>query len=302
MLFRSLWLQPQRQVVLQRDRKALEELWDSYLHGKGPLQYLVGRSPWRDLVLDVGPGVLIPRQETEMLVELVFQAHRRESIAGGVDALSPRPAPSLWADLGTGSGCLAIALAQAFPKSRGWAVDLCAAALAQASRNLEAQGIGERVSLLAGSWWDPLQPWWGRLELVVANPPYIPSDLVTALEPVVRDHEPTLALDGGADGLTCLRAIIGSAPQALAPGGLLLVEHHQGQSGAVLELMRAAGLLHPRAHRDLEGVSRFASAVAPVATAPAGSGRAPTGPEQPQRIDGRAPLPGSDLSQLASPD
>ena len=127
------------------------------------------------------------------------------------------------------------------------------------------------------------------------------SGVVPALDPVVRDHEPRLALDGGADGLTCLRAIVATSPRALAPGGLLLLEHHKGQSGEVLELMRAAGLLHPRPHRDLEGVLRFASAIAPHATAAADVPTASTAPERPLRIDARAPLPGSGLPELASP-
>ncbi len=260
-----LWLQPQRQVVLQRNRSALEAIWRAYLRGDGPLQYLVGRCPWRDLILEVGPGVLIPRQETELLVELLQLTQCAAGPVGaGLDraeeALGPPPAPALWADLGTGSGCLAIALARAFPGSKGLAVDVSGAALAQAARNLDSLGLSERVTLLQGSWWDPLQPWWGQLELVVANPPYIPSSVVNQLDPMVRDHEPRLALDGGADGLRSLRAILASAPLALAPGGLLLVEHHHDQSAAVLALMDMAGLRQPRAHRDLEGVPRFASA------------------------------------------
>lgn len=260
-----LWLQPQRQVILQRNRSALEAIWGAYLRGEGPLQYLVGRSPWRDLILEVGPGVLIPRQETELLVELLLEPQSGVGPVGDGDAraeeaLSPCPAPALWADLGTGSGCLAIALARAFPASTGLAVDLSGAALAQAGRNLDALGLSERITLLQGSWWDPLQPWWGQLNLVVANPPYIPTRVVSQLDPMVRDHEPKMALDGGIDGLASLSAILAAAPLALAPGGRLLVEHHHDQSSAVLALMERVGLHQPRAHRDLEGVQRFASA------------------------------------------
>lgn len=286
----QLWLQPQRQVVLQRHRSALEAIWSAYLQGEGPLQYLVGRSPWRDLTLAVGPGVLIPRQETELLVELLLTTQRRDRLDGnafvrGQEALPPRPAPALWADLGTGSGCLAIALARAFQASTGLAVDLCGMALAQAGRNFQCLGLRERITLLQGSWWDPLRPWWGQLELVVANPPYIPSSLIPDLDPMVRDHEPRMALDGGADGLACLRAILDQAPRALAPGGLLLVEHHYDQSSAVLALMKQAGLCCSRAHRDLEGVPRFASACRPPSAAEAGSGTAANEPSASAGID-----------------
>ena len=111
-----------------------------------------------------------------------------------------------------------------------------------------------------GEWWQPLQPLAGQLDLVVSNPPYIPSAVVDGLEPVVRDHEPRLALDGGSDGLDALRLIIESAPQMLAPGGWLLLEHHHDQSAAVAELLGAAGLQECRQQRDLEGQLRFAVA------------------------------------------
>lgn len=293
-----LWLQPQRQVVLQRDRLALEAIWRAYLRGEGPLQYLVGRSPWRDLILEVGPAVLIPRQETELLVELLLQTqHGAGPIGGGhawaEEALAPRPAPALWADLGTGSGCLAIALGRAFPRSTGLAVDFSGAALAQAARNLEALGLSGRVTLLQGSWWDPLQPWWGQLDLVVANPPYIPSSVVSQLDPMVRDHEPRLALDGGADGLASLSAILAAAPLALAPGGLLLVEHHHDQSPAVLALMERVGLCQPRAHSDLEGVPRFASASRSHEAPGDGAPTAASGPVAPTGTDPPKALPSS---------
>jgi release factor glutamine methyltransferase len=174
------------------------------------------------------------------------------------------PAAALhWADLGTGSGCLAIALALALPAARGFAVEASGEALEQAAANLARAGVGDRCALLRSDWWTALEPWWGSLDLVVSNPPYIPSSLLPGLEPVVRDHEPALALDGGPDGLAALRSIVATAPQALAPGGVLLLEHHHDQSQAVLDLLAAAGLERGCAHRDLEGVRRFASARRP---------------------------------------
>jgi release factor glutamine methyltransferase len=104
---------------------------------------------------------------------------------------------------------------------------------------------------------------WGRLQLAVSNPPYIPSAELQRLDPVVRDHEPWLALDGGQDGLEAIRRILAGAPSALAPGGVLLLEHHHDQSEAVLAVLGAAGLEAACAHRDLEGVARFVSARRP---------------------------------------
>jgi len=251
----ALRLHPDRPVELSCSQATIEDLWRRHLADDVPLQYLVGRCPWRDLELQVAPGVLIPRQETEHLPDLARDL-----------SSPPQAAPRLWADLGTGSGCLALALALLFPGSRGLAVDVSAAALAQAEVNLRPHGVLPRVQVVQSDWWQGLAPWWGQLDLVVANPPYIPSATVDGLDPVVRLHEPRLALDGGADGLEALRQVVAGAPSALAPGGLLLLEHHHDQSVAVLGLIEAAGLVEATAHRDLEGVARFASARRPPAT------------------------------------
>ncbi|MEB3327281.1 MAG: peptide chain release factor N(5)-glutamine methyltransferase [Synechococcus sp.] len=242
----QLRLHPEQLVDLSADPCHLERLWRRHLDTAEPLQYLVGRCPWRDLELIVGPGVLIPRQETELLVELALE-------------LAPE-CPGPWADLGTGSGCIALALALAWPRSRGWSVDSSPAALHQAGINLERAGVADRVRLQEGSWWQPLRPLWGQLELVVSNPPYIPTAVWAALEPGVREHEPVLALDGGADGLDALRPLAQGASAALAPGGLLLLEHHHDQSAAVTNLLTLAGLKEVRTHTDLEGRQRFVSA------------------------------------------
>ena len=257
-----LRLDPGQPVALRCSQAAIAALWSQHLKAATPLQYLVGIAPWRDFELAVGPGVLIPRQETELLIELV-QALGLADRAGS--------APLLWADLGTGSGCLALALAQLLPTSLGLAVDASATALAQAGANLERQGAAGRVALRQGSWWQPLQPEWGRLDLVLSNPPYIPTPVWQDLAPVVRDHEPPLALDGGPDGLDALRAIAAGAPQALAPGGWLLLEHHHDQSEAVQALLAEQGLEAIQPHPDLEGHGRFVSARRPALAADAPS-------------------------------
>ena len=146
------------------------------------------------------------------------------------------------------------------PATPGHAVDLSADALALARTNLEALAPKGRWHLHQGRWWDPLEPWWGRLDLVVCNPPYIPSELIHNLDPVVRDHEPHLALAGGIDGLHAIREVVAGACRALAPAGWILIEHHHDQSDSVLELLKEAGLTSIRAAQDLEGIKRFAMA------------------------------------------
>jgi release factor glutamine methyltransferase len=249
----TLWCRPSTEVPLQCSLQAMESLWLRHLSTHEPLQYLVGLCPWRDLELPVAPGVLIPRQETELLVDLALQLlpHHRADLR--------------WADLGTGSGCLAIALARALPGSQGIAADACAEALRQAGANLNRWGLQERVTLIPTDWWQGMRSWWGQLDLVVANPPYIPTAILARLDPVVRDHEPTLALDGGPDGLMAIRQLVAGARRGLAPGGLLLLEHHHDQSAEIARLLAASGLERSGAHLDLEGQVRFASAWCPSA-------------------------------------
>ena len=244
------YLHPEAPVQLDCSLQRLEQIWQQHCQQQVPLQHLVGRCPWRDFELEVSPAVLIPRQETELLVELAMGCFEASD------------APQRWADLGTGSGCLAVALARHWPSSCGWAVDCSREALAVARRNAAALGLlqSAAVQWCEGLWWQPLQPLAGQLDLVVSNPPYIPSAVVDGLEPVVRDHEPRLALDGGSDGLDALRLIIEAAPQMLAPGGWLVLEHHHDQAAAVAELLGAAGLQERRQERDLEGQMRFAVA------------------------------------------
>lgn len=246
----QLWLHPEQSVRLAAPLSRLEQLWQQHLQSRTPLQYLVGRCPWRDLELAVQPGALIPRQETELLVDLALAL------------IKPFESdkPLHWADLGTGSGCLALALARSFPQSQGWAVDQSADALALAKHNLCGDPLGQAVQLRLGSWWEPLGDCLGSLDLVVANPPYIPTEVWKELDPQVRDHEPELALHGGRDGLDAIRAIANGAAAALAPGGWLLLEHHHDQSKAVVELLSNSGLINAEAHLDLEGVKRFACA------------------------------------------
>ena len=247
---------PESTAALTSTLQTLEKLWGLHLQKHVPLQHLVGRCPWRDLNLQISPAALIPRQETELLIDYALDCLQVPQGAGSSSS-------GRWADLGTGSGALAIALARALPGWDGHAVDLSAAALELARINFNALTTSRRWQVHQGSWWEPLAPWWGRFDLVVANPPYIPDLVVEALDPLVRDHEPRQALCGGEDGLDCCRAILEQAPQALSPGGWLLLEHHHDQSDLVLDLMRSAGLVSCEARSDLSGIKRFAIARRP---------------------------------------
>lgn len=192
-----------RPPTLQGDPLAeVEELWRRRLTERIPLQYLLGRVEWAGLSLRVTPAVLIPRPETELLVEqasLWLQSN-----------LLPPGSP--FADLGTGSGAIAIALAQGHPQLQLLAVDVSPEALAVAAANVADYHLQERVKLLQGSWFAPLDPWRGRLRGLVSNPPYIPTGELAYLMPEVRLHEPRQALDGGEDGLVHLRLLIQKAP------------------------------------------------------------------------------------------
>ena len=248
-----LRLRPELTVSLACSLEALEHLWRRHLDDHVPLQHLVGRCPWRDLDLQINATALIPRQETELLIDLALDRLRDPAFA-------PHRRDGRWADLGTGSGAMAVALARELTGWHGHAVDLSSAALELARINLQRLAPEGGCQVHLGSWWTPLRPWWGQFNLVVSNPPYIPSSVVDALEPVVRDHEPRQALCGGADGLDACREIVELAPQALAPGGWLLIEHHHDQSEQVLQLMESSGLVAAEARCDLGGVKRFAMA------------------------------------------
>ncbi|WP_320677396.1 peptide chain release factor N(5)-glutamine methyltransferase [Prochlorococcus sp. MIT 1300] len=232
-------------VVLSKSLDELSSFWRRHIYEHIPLQHLIGRCPWRDIELEISPAALIPRQETEILVDLALSRVKGHQ-------------PGVWADLGTGSGALAIALTKELPDWNGHAVDCSGDALHLASKNFNALVPGCPCQLHSGIWWGPLKQWWGKLNLVLSNPPYIPSHVFEELHPVVRDHEPEVALIGGEDGLSSLREIIIGSVDALAPGGWLLLEHHHDQSDAVLGMMRDIGLKEISYELDLQGVRRFA--------------------------------------------
>ena len=163
-----------------------------------------------------------------------------------------------WADLGTGAAPLAIALAKSLPNWEGHAVDISKDALQLAKRNLKSIAPNKNVKISLGDWWEPLKRWWGTFDLVLSNPPYIPSGLIADLEPVVKNHEPHIALDGGADGMIDSKKIIIGASYGLAKGGWLLIEHHYDQSEKIIKFMKKIGMEEVHFEKDLSGIQRYA--------------------------------------------
>lgn len=203
-----------------------------------PVAYLTGVREFWSLPLRVTPAVLIPRPETEALVEAIL------------GCLADRRGDSLTvADLGTGSGAIAIALAIELPEARLLAVDVSAEALAVAAENARRFRVDRRVTFLQGDWTAPLfaARLTGALDVLVANPPYIPTADLATLDPEVSLFEPPLALDGGPDGLTFHRELAAQAPRLLRPGGWLAVEVGAGQADQVRSLLASAPELavHP---------------------------------------------------------
>jgi release factor glutamine methyltransferase len=246
------------EIPLSLSLEQLESLWQQRLVQRVPLQYLLGSADWRNFNLHVSSAVLIPRPETETIIDLALAAHPL-----------PVNSPCDWADLGTGSGAIALGLALAFPAATIHTVDISPAALDVARQNVRrfsceaspTTQLEQRVKFYHGSWFEPLTGLAEQLTGIVANPPYIPTAMLPGLQPEVARHEPHLALDGGPDGLACLRKIIQTAPAYLKPGGILLLEMMQGQDELVLELIQQTGAYqNSQIHTDLARVKRFAQA------------------------------------------
>lgn len=212
-----------------------------------PVAYVLGRKEFWSLELAVGPAVLVPRPDTELLVELGLAELKRLAGSEHDRATTPRVV-----DVGTGSGAVALALSRERPDARVIAVDISPQALAVARANAVRHDL--RVRFLRANLLAPFAP--ASLDLVVSNPPYIPHAEVAALPREIREHEPRLALDGGPDGLVLIRRLITQAARCLRPGAALYFELASPQAAAAAQLCRAAGLIDVAIHRDLAGADR----------------------------------------------
>lgn len=213
--------------------------------GREPLAYITGEREFCGLTFEVTPDVLIPRQETEILVETV------------VEWLAEVENP-LVADIGLGSGAIAVAIAKMVPSSIVFGTDISASALETAIRNASRNGVRSQVRFVDG---DLLQPLHGvTFDLIVSNPPYIPSSDIEELQPEVAEFEPRGALDGGPDGLAVYRRLALDAPSFLREGGMLAVEIGIGEADGVSELFQAQGFLNIAVVPDYAGISRVVTA------------------------------------------
>ncbi len=209
-----------------------------------PLQHLTGSQEFYGLAFEVGPAVLIPRPETEILVEKATQL-----------AHSVAPGPVVFADVGTGSGCIAVCVAHALPAARGWAVDISSAALAFARRNAARHGVAERVAFARADLLEsfPTRP---VFDLVLSNPPYVARRDAENLPRMVRDQEPHVALFGGETGLEVYERLVPQAAPRLKPGGSLVLEIGAGMLGAVSRLLQGAAFSVEEVVNDLQAIPR----------------------------------------------
>lgn len=206
-----------------------------------PMAFILGRQGFWDLELEVSAATLIPRADSETLVEAAFAARPDRSAVRRV------------LDLGTGTGCLLLAVLGGFPEAWGVGVDVAAAAAALAARNAARNGLGRRCGFVCGDWDEAIE---GRFDLVLCNPPYIESGSIDGLMPDVSAWEPRRALDGGADGLDCYRRVMAALPRRLSAGAVAVVELGVGQGDPVGELAAAAGLRVVLVRPDLGGIPR----------------------------------------------
>lgn len=212
--------------------------------GGTPLQHLTGEVSFYGLRFRASKSALIPRPETEELLDHALR-------------LAPRDRDVCCLDLGTGSGVIAVCLARYLPRAKVTALDISASALQLADENATMNGVGERIEFLESDWFAQVT---GRFDLITANPPYVGRDEIPGLPQEVRDHEPHEALDGGTGGLEQVERVLRGVPEHLAPGGHLLMEIGASQGGQVVRWMTEVGLSDASILADLSGKDRFAVA------------------------------------------
>lgn len=209
-----------------------------------PFAHITGKREFWSMPLQVSPATLIPRPDTETVLELV------------IEVFNDREAPCNILDLGTGSGCLLLALLGIFQKANGIGLDISQEAIGIANCNVDCLGLSDRVQMICGSWHDAID---GQFDLIVSNPPYIPTDDIPGLDRSVRDHEPHLALDGGPKGLDAYHYLIPMSVNLLRSDGILAVEVGIDQANDVAEIAAQSGFAQYRVRRDLSGIERALS-------------------------------------------
>ena len=241
----SLSINPEGNLYLKKNLEFLENIWNEHLLNSSPIQYLCGITFWRDLKLKVTEKVLIPRSETELIIDIVSKI-----FGNSVQKL-------LFAELGTGSGAISISLALANPLWYGIATDIDQDALEIARENFINSSQQSNLKFYCGNWWSPLESFKGKLDLAISNPPYIPKDTYEKLPKEVKNFEPKVALLGGEDGLKHIREIIQKAPLFLKEKGWLILENHFDQGEKVKQLLIKNKFTSIEIVKDLSGIGRF---------------------------------------------
>ena len=232
-------------LYLKKNLDDLESIWEDHLLNSTPIQYLCGITFWRDLKLIVTDKVLIPRPETELILDIVFKIFGNKS------------QKLLFAELGTGSGAISIALALAYPLWEGVATDIDQDVLEIAAKNFMNSSEQSNLRFYCGHWWTPFENFGSKLDLVISNPPYIPKDTYEKLPKEVKNFEPKIALLGGEDGLNHIREIIEKAPLFLREKGWLILENHFDQGEKVKQIFIKNKFTSVEIVNDLSGIGRF---------------------------------------------
>jgi release factor glutamine methyltransferase len=247
--FEDALVDPARRLTVEEERR-FNALLDRR-RAREPLSHILGRKEFWSLSFLVGPDVLDPRPDSETLIETILARLQSREVGQG-EGLSIL-------DLGTGSGCLLLALLHEFPRAGGLGVDISGAALSIARRNATRLGLGARAHFIESDWANAVV---GKFDVIVANPPYIPSGDIAALAPEIRDHEPHLALDGGPDGLDPYRRIMPRLAGLCRARALIAFEVGEGQADDVGKLLSEKGFSDVSIHLDLARAARCVSAVA----------------------------------------
>ena len=233
------------ELNLKKKLDHLETIWDNHIQSSTPIQYLCGMTFWRNLKLTVTDKVLIPRPETELFIDIVSKLFGKKSNK------------LFFAELGTGSGAISIALALAYPLWEGIATDIDQDALEVANKNYINSSEQKNLRFYCGNWWTPLESFKGKIDLAISNPPYIPKDTYEKLPKEVKSFEPKIALLGGEDGLKHIKHIIQEAPLFLKEKGWLILENHFDQAKKVKQLLIKNKFTSVEILNDLSGVGRF---------------------------------------------
>ena len=240
-----LKINSEQKAFLKIDFNSLKKKWVEHTQFSKPIQYVCKSSYWRNFKFELTKDVLIPRVETEQIIEIA------------TDIIGSDDKKIIFADLGTGSGTIAVSLGIEKRNWIGLATDIDMNALYIAKKNHKKLSSESNINFYCGNWWEPLKQYAGRINLAISNPPYIPRNIYERLPTSVKEFEPKKALYGGEDGLSHINQIILNAPKFLVKGGWLILENHFDQSKKIKNLLREYGFDSLTTLNDTFGIGRF---------------------------------------------